>query len=217
MASTSKPRSSRANPSRVKVREHREGPRRQGLRPIQIWVPDVHAPAFRSADGVHAIFPGTRAPEARGSATRGRSFAAVSRAQLQLFKRIFGRNRTEGPAIADGRLQGLRDDEGMPLICPTCQLFFEAFMPRHAACYFAWGCFRYFRERSCRRFPCHSSVTGRPLAARLPRAGSPRISWEFFILFGLPDPSFPEIPACHLAGPAPAGMELESGSRVMSG
>jgi hypothetical protein len=50
MASTSKPRSSRVNPSRVKVREHREGwPRRQGLRPIQIWVPDVHAPAFRSA------------------------------------------------------------------------------------------------------------------------------------------------------------------------
>jgi hypothetical protein len=49
MASTSKPRSSRANPSRVKVREHREGPRRQGLRPIRIWVPDVHAPALRTA------------------------------------------------------------------------------------------------------------------------------------------------------------------------
>jgi len=46
--------------------------------------------------------------------------------QLPLFKRIFGRNRTEEPAIADGRLQGLRDDEGMPLICPTCQLFFRS-------------------------------------------------------------------------------------------
>jgi hypothetical protein len=46
--------------------------------------------------------------------------------QLQLFKRIFGRNRTEEPAIADGRLRGLRDDEGMPLICPTCQLFFRS-------------------------------------------------------------------------------------------
>jgi hypothetical protein len=33
----------------VKVREHRERLRRQGLRPIQIWVPDVRAPAFRSA------------------------------------------------------------------------------------------------------------------------------------------------------------------------
>src|SRR6476646_1023805 len=69
-----------------------------------------------------------------------------------IVKRIFRRNRTEEPAIAGGRLQGVRDDEGMPLIGPPCQLFFEAFMPRQAACYFAWGYFRYFRERSCRRF-----------------------------------------------------------------
>jgi hypothetical protein len=34
--------------SRVKVRKHRARLRRQGLRPIQIWVPDVCAPAFRS-------------------------------------------------------------------------------------------------------------------------------------------------------------------------
>jgi hypothetical protein len=34
--------------SRVKVREHRERLRGQGLRPIQIWVPDVRAPVFRS-------------------------------------------------------------------------------------------------------------------------------------------------------------------------
>lgn len=40
MASAPKPK-----PSRVKVRERL---RRQGLRPIQIWVPDVRAPAFRS-------------------------------------------------------------------------------------------------------------------------------------------------------------------------
>jgi hypothetical protein len=33
--------------SRLKVREHRERLRRQGLRPIQIWVPDVRAPSFR--------------------------------------------------------------------------------------------------------------------------------------------------------------------------
>jgi hypothetical protein len=32
----------------VKVREHRERLRAQGLRPIQIWVPDVRSPAFRS-------------------------------------------------------------------------------------------------------------------------------------------------------------------------
>lgn len=32
--------------SRDKVRAHRERLRRQGLRPIQIWVPDVRAPGF---------------------------------------------------------------------------------------------------------------------------------------------------------------------------
>lgn len=39
---------SSAKPSRTKVREHRERLREQGLRPIQIWVPDVRAPSFRS-------------------------------------------------------------------------------------------------------------------------------------------------------------------------
>ena len=34
--------------SRVKVREHRERLRTQGLRPIQIWVPDVRSPTFRA-------------------------------------------------------------------------------------------------------------------------------------------------------------------------
>lgn len=43
MASGSKPK-----PSRVKVREHRDRLRSQGLRPIQIWAPDVRAPSFRS-------------------------------------------------------------------------------------------------------------------------------------------------------------------------
>jgi hypothetical protein len=43
VAATSKRQS-----SRVKVREHRARLRSQGLRPIQIWVPDVRAPSFRS-------------------------------------------------------------------------------------------------------------------------------------------------------------------------
>ena len=43
MGSASKPKS-----SRLKVREHRERLRSQGLRPIQIWVPDVRAPSFRA-------------------------------------------------------------------------------------------------------------------------------------------------------------------------
>ncbi len=37
-----------AKSTRVKVQEHRERLRAQGLRPIQIWVPDVRAVAFKS-------------------------------------------------------------------------------------------------------------------------------------------------------------------------
>jgi hypothetical protein len=32
----------------MKVRKHRERLRSRGLRPVQIWVPDVRAPSFRS-------------------------------------------------------------------------------------------------------------------------------------------------------------------------
>ena len=37
---------SKSKPSRVKVGEHRARLRAKGLRPIQIWVPDVRAPSF---------------------------------------------------------------------------------------------------------------------------------------------------------------------------
>ena len=37
-----------SKPSRDKVRQHRDGLRRRGLRPIQIWVPDVRSPEFRA-------------------------------------------------------------------------------------------------------------------------------------------------------------------------
>ena len=43
MAPTPKPK-----PSHLKVRAHRERLRAQGLRPIQIWAPDVRSPAFRA-------------------------------------------------------------------------------------------------------------------------------------------------------------------------
>jgi len=36
----------RSKSSRDKVRAHRRRLRRQGLRPVQIWVPDVRAPSF---------------------------------------------------------------------------------------------------------------------------------------------------------------------------
>ena len=36
----------RSKPSRDKVRAHRKRLRRQGLRPLQIWVPDMRSAAF---------------------------------------------------------------------------------------------------------------------------------------------------------------------------
>jgi len=38
--------SPRPTPSREKVRAYRARLRQQGLRPIQIWVPDARSPAF---------------------------------------------------------------------------------------------------------------------------------------------------------------------------
>jgi hypothetical protein len=43
MAAASTPK-----PTRVKVGAYRARLRAQGLRPIQIWVPDVRAPSFRA-------------------------------------------------------------------------------------------------------------------------------------------------------------------------
>lgn len=40
------PQSTRPKTSRQKVAAHRKRLRAQGLRPIQIWVPDVRAPGF---------------------------------------------------------------------------------------------------------------------------------------------------------------------------
>ncbi len=40
------PARTRSKPPRDKVRAHRKRLRQQGLRPIQIWVPDMGTPAF---------------------------------------------------------------------------------------------------------------------------------------------------------------------------
>lgn len=54
----------RVKPTKVKVQEHRDRLRALGLRPIQIWVPDVRASSFRAeahrqsqavAASVHAV------------------------------------------------------------------------------------------------------------------------------------------------------------------
>ena len=41
---------SKPKPSRMKVRAHRDRLRAQGLRPIQIWVPDIRSPLFKSEE-----------------------------------------------------------------------------------------------------------------------------------------------------------------------
>lgn len=41
-----KPRSKKSRSSRDKVRDHRDRLRAQGLRPLQIWVPDTRSPRF---------------------------------------------------------------------------------------------------------------------------------------------------------------------------
>lgn len=40
---------SKAVPSRMRVAAHRARLRKQGLRPVQIWVPDVESPEFAQA------------------------------------------------------------------------------------------------------------------------------------------------------------------------
>ena len=40
--------STRSRSARDKVRAHRARLRERGLRPIQIWVPDVRSPAFKA-------------------------------------------------------------------------------------------------------------------------------------------------------------------------
>jgi len=47
-----------------KVRAHRERLRRRGLRPIQIWVPDVNAPSFRREARRQSQLVGTSAHDA---------------------------------------------------------------------------------------------------------------------------------------------------------
>ena len=49
MATAKKRATGKALTSRQKVRAHRVRLRAQGLRPIQIWVPDTRSPAFAAA------------------------------------------------------------------------------------------------------------------------------------------------------------------------
>jgi len=50
--------------TRDRVRQHRERLRRQGLRPLQIWVPDVRAPEFVAAAHLQSVAIATSEREA---------------------------------------------------------------------------------------------------------------------------------------------------------
>ena len=54
----------RSKTSRDKVRAHRKRLRQQGLRPIQIWVPDMRSPAF-AAEAHRQSLAVTRGPHAK--------------------------------------------------------------------------------------------------------------------------------------------------------
>ena len=58
------PPSSPPETSRKKVQAHRDRLRRQGLRPIQIWVPDVRSPRF-SAEAHRQSLAIARGPSER--------------------------------------------------------------------------------------------------------------------------------------------------------
>jgi len=54
----------RSKTSRDKVRAHRKRLRQQGLRPIQIWVPDMRSPAF-AAEAHRQSLAVARSPQAK--------------------------------------------------------------------------------------------------------------------------------------------------------
>jgi hypothetical protein len=58
------PKTARTNTSRDKVQAHRSRLRARGLRPIQIWVPDVRSSAFRSQAHAQSLAV-SHSPEAR--------------------------------------------------------------------------------------------------------------------------------------------------------
>lgn len=52
------------SPSAVRVRAHRERLRAQGLRPVQLWVPDVRSPTFAQQAHDQAVAVAASAAEA---------------------------------------------------------------------------------------------------------------------------------------------------------
>jgi hypothetical protein len=62
------PSSSANKPSREKVRAHRARLRRQGLRPVQFWLPDTRAPKFAAEARRQSLAVANSATEAEDQA-----------------------------------------------------------------------------------------------------------------------------------------------------
>ena len=112
----------------------------------------------RSRTVFASISPRARAWEsARGSATRERSFAVASRCNFNRGQGFFCLQSRRSARCRGGpwAFDDLRDDELVPVICPTCQMFSKDRSSRPARRgYFAWGCFRYFSWERVPRRPC---------------------------------------------------------------
>jgi len=125
-----------------------------------------------------STFPGTRVGSAAARQHAGghslRRAIATSRANANsIVGRHFRPNHTEQRAIAGPRaFNGLCDDEGVPLICPTCQVLAQSVLAgdRMLLC---MGLFSIFLVGSHRdaaaRYP--ASATSKVAATRSRRAG----------------------------------------------
>ena len=118
---------------------------------------------------------------------------------VQLWVRIFAQNRTEERARYRGprAFNGLCDDEGVPLIRPTCQVFAQSTSVPASACYFAWGCFRYFGwEHSYGEISCLKPPTLARPARGVQRRARSRLRGRAVLAGGLARPAL-----CSRSGP----------------
>src|ERR1700682_2627765 len=118
------------------------------------------------ARGKRAVRPraGDRSPSRSGAIPMvGEAFSAAT--------------ATDAPAIAGRRVHGeFRNNEIMPLICPTCQIALR--MPA-AACYFAWGCFRYLGARASKgSSPTSSAVMLAKAWCDIRMVADARVAWQ---------------------------------------
>ena len=97
----------------------------RGCASFYLVVAAIAVEIVRSGAVFHLEVSRRRARPARGSAMRRRSFAVAVRCNFDDGREFFfGLIATDAPAMAGRRAYRLRDDERMPVICPTCQIVF---------------------------------------------------------------------------------------------